>query len=87
MNEAKASKDRWYLRGRTWVPVLVAMVVIVLAGIMVDRQAQVIAESRMRSNALAQIAVIRAKLEGNISSNIQLVRGLVSTISTEPNMN
>jgi len=68
------------------VPVLVALAVIVIAGIMVDRQAQSLAENQMRAAALAKIAVIRAKLEGNVSSNIQLVRGLVSTISTEPHM-
>ena len=40
----------------------------------------------MRAGVLAEVSLIRAKLEGNINGNIQLVRGLVSTISTEPHM-
>jgi len=73
-------------RGTTAVPMLVALLVIVVAGIWVDRQAQTLAENQLRAAALAKISVIRAKLEGNVSSNIQLVRGLVATISTEPDM-
>src|SRR5690606_5721075 len=32
------------------------------------------------------VNLIRAKLEGNLNSNIQLVRGLVATLVTEPDM-
>ncbi|ODT65444.1 MAG: histidine kinase [Pelagibacterium sp. SCN 63-23] len=68
------------------LPVLGALCVIVVSGILLDRQNIQLAESRMRADTLAKISVIRAKLEGNISSNVQLVKGLVSTISTEPEM-
>ncbi len=68
------------------LPVLGALCVIVVSGILLDRQNIQLAESRMRADTLAKISVIRAKLEGNISSNVQLVKGLVSTISTEPDM-
>ncbi len=68
------------------VPVLLALAVIVVAGVLLDRQNQQIAENRLRSQAIADLSVIRAKLEGNISGNLQLVRGLVSVISTEPDM-
>lgn len=68
------------------MPVLLALAVMLIVGILLDRQNQQIATGQLRAEALAQIAVIRAKLEGNITSNIQLVRGLVSTISTEPGM-
>jgi diguanylate cyclase (GGDEF)-like protein len=68
------------------MPVLLALAVMLIVGILLDRQNQQIATGQLRAEALAQIAVIRAKLEGNITSNIQLVRGLVSTISTEPEM-
>jgi diguanylate cyclase (GGDEF)-like protein len=33
-----------------------------------------------------QVSVIRARLEGNINGNLQLVRGLVATLVTEPGM-
>ncbi|MBD8066184.1 EAL domain-containing protein [Devosia sp. PTR5] len=64
-----------------------ALIVIAVVAVLVDRQAQTLAENQMRAQTLAQISVIRAKLEGNISANVQLVRGLVSTLSTEPEMN
>jgi diguanylate cyclase (GGDEF)-like protein len=33
-----------------------------------------------------RLSLVRAKLEGNINGNIQLVQGLVATLSTEPGM-
>ncbi|MHA6299868.1 bifunctional diguanylate cyclase/phosphodiesterase [Devosia sp. CAU 1758] len=68
------------------VPVLLALVAMLLAGVLLDRQSQQIAESRLRADTLQQISIIRAKLEGHISSNIQLVKGLVSVIATEPDL-
>ncbi|MFC3705162.1 EAL domain-containing protein [Devosia honganensis] len=68
------------------VPLLVAIAVMLVAGILLDRQNQQIVESRLRAETLGKVSVIRAKLEGNIASNIQLVKGLVATISTEPDM-
>ncbi|MFD1253704.1 Cyclic di-GMP phosphodiesterase Gmr [Devosia equisanguinis] len=68
------------------VPTLIAMITVIVVGLFIDRQSQQISEARIRSDVLAELSVIRAKLEGNISSNIQLVRGLVATISTEPDM-
>ncbi len=35
---------------------------------------------------LGSVSLIRAKLEGSINGNIQLVRGLVATLATEPGM-
>jgi diguanylate cyclase (GGDEF)-like protein len=68
------------------VPALIALVVVIVAGIFADGQNRQVAEERLRSRVVDQVALIRAKLEGNINGNIQLVRGLVSTISTEPDM-
>nr|WP_196260095.1 EAL domain-containing protein [Pelagibacterium limicola] len=44
-------------------------------------------EQTQRNEVLGQIALVRAQLEGKVTSNIQLVHGLVSTIATEPDMN
>lgn len=68
------------------VPALVALAVLVAGGIFLDRQSAILDEERTRASVLAEVSLIRAKLEGNINGNIQLVRGLVSTISTEPEM-
>lgn len=63
-----------------------ALAVLVAGGVFLDRQTNILNEERMRAGVMSEVAVIRAKLEGNINSNIQLVRGLVATLSTEPNM-
>ncbi len=68
------------------LPALIGLAVLVAVGLFVDRQSTYLAEERMRAEVLAQASLIRAKLEGNINSNIQLVRGLVSTLTTEPEM-
>ncbi|KKB86828.1 histidine kinase [Devosia limi DSM 17137] len=68
------------------MPAILALGVIVAAGLYIDQQSGVLTEQRMRSSAMDKLSLIRAKLEGNINGNIQLVRGLVSTISTEPDM-
>jgi diguanylate cyclase (GGDEF)-like protein/PAS domain S-box-containing protein len=69
------------------LPATIGLMVLVTGGIFVDRQNTYLAEEQMRAEVLAQASLIRAKLEGNINGNIQLVRGLVSTMSTEPDMN
>ncbi len=68
------------------LPALIGLVVLVSVGVFVDRQSTFLAEERMRAEVLAQASLVRAKLEGNINGNIQLVRGLVSTLTTEPGM-
>src|SRR5690606_29446781 len=71
----------------TWLlPALLALVVLIAGGVYLDRQSSILDEERARAAILNQVSLIRAKLEGNINGNIQLVRGLVSTISTEPEM-
>ena len=69
------------------LPVLLALVATLVFGTLAHWQNQVAFEQRMRSDVLKELSVVRAKLEGNINSNIQLVRGLVATIATEPDMN
>ncbi len=68
------------------LPAVLALAVLVAGGFYLDRQSAVLTEERMRAAVLAEASLIRAKLEGNINGNIQLVRGLVSTIATEPAM-
>ncbi|WP_246660410.1 EAL domain-containing protein [Nitratireductor sp. XY-223] len=43
-------------------------------------------ERHRRTEVMSEANLIRTRLEGNINGNIQLVRGLVSTIATEPDM-
>ena len=70
----------------TSIPAAIATVVLLLAGIFADYQNRVVSNQALRADVTSEVNLIRAKLEGNINSNIQLVRGLVATIATEPGM-
>jgi diguanylate cyclase (GGDEF)-like protein len=75
--------------GQSWLqptllPALLALIVIVAGGVGVDLQSAIINHQRAQAQVLAQLSTIRARVEGSITANVQLVRGLVSTISTEP---
>ncbi|MBU1307073.1 MAG: EAL domain-containing protein [Alphaproteobacteria bacterium] len=70
----------------TLIPILIALVVVLTGGILLDKQRTVLLDAGARTTVWTQVSLIRAKLEGNINGNFQLVRGLVSTLSTEPDM-
>jgi diguanylate cyclase (GGDEF)-like protein len=86
MNATDMQEHRLSWLGPTLVPGLVALVLLFAGGVYLDRQNSVLNEERARASVMAEMSLVRAKLEGNINGNIQLVRGLVSVISTEPNM-
>ena len=66
--------------------VLVALVVVSGSALFIDRQNSTLQEQQLRAQVTRQVSVIRARLEGNINGNLQLVRGLVATVVTEPGM-
>jgi diguanylate cyclase (GGDEF)-like protein len=70
----------------TRLPAVLALLVVLVAGYFADRLNNEAHRERVRSEVLNQVSVIRAKLEGNINGNLQLVRGLVATIAIEPEM-
>jgi diguanylate cyclase (GGDEF)-like protein len=63
-----------------------AAVVALVCGALADHQNSQLSDERSRAEVLSQVDLIRAKLEGDINGDIQLVRGLVSYISIEPNI-
>ncbi len=70
----------------TVAPAVVILLVMLAVAWFAAAQNQAVYDQRIRSDVLKEVSVIRAKLEGNISGNIQLVRGLVAVIATEPQM-
>ena len=66
--------------------VLVAVLVVTGSAIFVDHQNATLQEEQLRAQVTRQVSIIRARLEGNINGNLQLVRGLVATVVTEPGM-
>ncbi|TPJ35715.1 EAL domain-containing protein [Mesorhizobium sp. B2-8-3] len=68
------------------VPAAIAFVVLLICAIFVDQQNKTVSDQLTRADVLYKVNIIRAKLEGNINGNLQLVQGLVSAIVTEPYM-
>ncbi len=66
-----------------YLPALVAAVVIAVASWFADAQNQIVHHEKLRAEVLARASVVRARLEGYVNGNLQLVRGLVATISAE----
>ncbi|MDX8455973.1 EAL domain-containing protein [Mesorhizobium sp. VK9D] len=72
----------------TWtsLPALIALVVLLIAGIFADHQNSIVAEQALRVDVAKEMNLVRANLEGNVNGDLQLARGLIATIVTEPNM-
>lgn len=74
--------------GRWQIPLglsaILTVIVVVSSGIFADQQATSIARQHARATVQDQLSLLRAKLEGNINSDIQLVRGLVSVFTNNP---
>lgn len=68
------------------IPVAIAMVVILAIGAFAESLNRSYQIERLRGEVLDRASVIRAKLEGNINGNLQLVRGLVAMVEMEPDM-
>ncbi|TIL56971.1 MAG: EAL domain-containing protein [Mesorhizobium sp.] len=62
------------------------MIVIAVGAAFADHQNKVVSDQAARADVLAKVNLIRAKLEGNINGNLQLVQGLVAAVVTEPYM-
>jgi diguanylate cyclase (GGDEF)-like protein/PAS domain S-box-containing protein len=65
---------------------LLATIVVAVAAIFALHQNQSVFDQKLRSDVLSKASLVRAKLEGSINANIQLVRGLVASIETNPDI-
>jgi diguanylate cyclase (GGDEF)-like protein len=70
-----------------YLPTYIALLIVVTAGIFAEQQNRAVHAARARAAVAAQLSPIRSQLEANINGDIQLVRGLIATIATEPGMN
>ncbi|RWL83251.1 MAG: EAL domain-containing protein [Mesorhizobium sp.] len=68
------------------LPAAIAVFVLAICALFVDQQNRKVSDQLMRAEVLAKVNIIRAKLEGNINGNLQLVQGLASAVTTEPYM-
>lgn len=77
---------RKVLMRKTNAPALLAFLVVVAGWLAAEHQARKNHLEGQRATIAAQVAVLRADLEGAVNGPIQLVRGLIATIATEPDM-
>ena len=68
------------------IAVGIALAVTVVAGFFAEFQNRAVYRESARADVSEQLGLVRAKLEGNINGNLQLVRGLVAVIATEPDI-
>lgn len=68
------------------LPAAIALVCFVALGVAAEVKNRDVFAEQLRARSLVQLNMIRAQLESNINSNIQLVRGLVATIAFDPGM-
>lgn len=68
------------------IPAAVTIVIILCAAVFAEFQNRELFRQQLRADATAELARTRGRLEGNLDRSIQLVRGLVATLSIEPEM-
>lgn len=71
---------------RSRLPALLALLVVIIAGVYADNQNRREFAQRTRVSVIQQLGVVRAKLEGNVNGNIQLARGLAAMLESDPFM-
>jgi diguanylate cyclase (GGDEF)-like protein len=87
----KRVRNRWrgtvrMLARSSNIPTAIVLVVALVAAGFAEMQNRSVYEERERAHVLDRVALLRARLEGNINANIQLVRGLVSMVAVEPDV-
>jgi len=75
----------WVLRPAS-LPALITLVAVGLFGLLADHQNHQIFEQHARAAVADRLSVIRARLEGNISRDIQIGRGVVAAFATRPTL-
>ncbi len=69
-----------------WLALALLCLLLAIAGIYIDHLNQHYFQQQQRNKVLDQISLLRARIEGNLSTNIQTVQGLIATIGAHPNM-
>jgi len=68
------------------IPALIALIIAIAGAVFAEQQTVSAYQKDQRAQVKDDIGFIRNRLESNIVSNMQLVRGLVAAISSEPDM-
>eukprot|EP00581_Thalassiosira_minuscula_P039595 CAMPEP_0184457552 /NCGR_PEP_ID=MMETSP0740-20130409/30330_1 /TAXON_ID=385413 /ORGANISM="Thalassiosira miniscula, Strain CCMP1093" /LENGTH=81 /DNA_ID=CAMNT_0026829963 /DNA_START=132 /DNA_END=373 /DNA_ORIENTATION=+ len=68
------------LAGRTYLPSLIALVGVVSFAAYVERNETFIAKQEQRTLTVSESSRLRAQIEGYVSADIQLVRGMIAAL-------
>ena len=74
------------LGGRTYLPSLLALVVVISFAIYAERQETQIAQQEQRTLAQSEASLLRSQVEGYINADIQLLRGMVIALNADLDM-
>ncbi|WP_416795586.1 EAL domain-containing protein [Ciceribacter azotifigens] len=66
-----------------YLPALIAVAAVAISIAYADKQREHISMDNLRAEVTENLGLLRAKLEGNMSANIQLLKGLVAALETE----
>ena len=72
---------------KTNIPALLALLVVVVGWFAAETQARNNHIDAQRAKIASKVALLRVDIEGAVNGPIQLVRGLIAVIATEPDMN
>ena len=66
----------------------VVIVTMVISGLWIaaEKRNRMFHSQKMRIDVIDDLTLLRARLEGEVTGNVQLIRGLVATLITEPDM-
>lgn len=69
-----------------YTPALAVAAAILLFGVIADHQKKLTYGEYLRADVTERMSVLRARLEGNITGNLELIRGLVVALENRPDM-
>ena len=69
-----------------YFPAVIVVIAVAIALVYADQQKNRLHQENLRNNVTEELGLIRARLEGGINANIQLVQGMVAVIETEPHI-
>ena len=70
----------------SYVSALIAVVLLAVLAAVYERQSNAAFRQGARADVLDQLGLLRSDLQGEIEANIQLVKGLVAVIGSQPDM-
>ena len=71
---------------RTYLPTLIALLVVIVALIFAEQQNRTIHQQSLRADVQSEAGLIRSRLEGHLNADLQLIKGLVAVLALDRTM-